>query len=70
MLRREASVYDCLMPTYRMTARAAAPPERVFDLWTDLDRMKELVGGVTTAGFPDALRQLDPSRRVKRDIRG
>jgi uncharacterized protein YndB with AHSA1/START domain len=35
------------MPTHRLTAFAAAPPERVFDLWTDLDRMKEWVGGVT-----------------------
>jgi uncharacterized protein YndB with AHSA1/START domain len=35
------------MPTHRLTALAAAPPERVFDLWTDLDRMKEWVGGVT-----------------------
>lgn len=25
----------------------AAPPEVVFDLWTNLDRMKEWVGGVT-----------------------
>ena len=35
------------MPTHRLTAFAAAPPERVFDLWIDLDRMKEWVGGVT-----------------------
>jgi uncharacterized protein YndB with AHSA1/START domain len=35
------------MPTHRLTAYAAAPPERVFDLWIDLDRMKEWVGGVT-----------------------
>jgi uncharacterized protein YndB with AHSA1/START domain len=35
------------MPTHRLTAFAAAPRERVFDLWTDLDRMKEWVGGVT-----------------------
>ena len=35
------------MPTHRLTAFSAAPPERVFALWTDLDRMKEWVGGVT-----------------------
>ena len=35
------------MPTHHLTAFSAAPPERVFDLWTDLDRMKEWVGGVT-----------------------
>ena len=35
------------MPSHRLTAFAAAPPERVFDLWVDLDRMKEWVGGVT-----------------------
>jgi uncharacterized protein YndB with AHSA1/START domain len=35
------------VPTHRLTAFAAAPPERVFDLWIDLDRMKEWVGGVT-----------------------
>ena len=35
------------MPTHRLTAFAAAPPERVFDLWIDLERMKEWVGGVT-----------------------
>jgi uncharacterized protein YndB with AHSA1/START domain len=35
------------MPTHRLTAVSAAPPERVFALWTDLDRMNEWVGGVT-----------------------
>jgi uncharacterized protein YndB with AHSA1/START domain len=35
------------MPTHHLTAYSAAPPERVFALWTDLDRMKEWVGGVT-----------------------
>ena len=35
------------MPTHHLTAFSAAPPERVFALWTDLDRMKEWVGGVT-----------------------
>lgn len=35
------------MPTHRLTAFAVAPPELVFDLWIDLDRMKEWVGGVT-----------------------
>jgi uncharacterized protein YndB with AHSA1/START domain len=33
--------------TFRFEARIAAPPEAVFDLWTNLDRMKEWVGGVT-----------------------
>ena len=35
------------MPTHHLTAFSAAPPERVFDLWIDLDRMKDWVGGVT-----------------------
>jgi uncharacterized protein YndB with AHSA1/START domain len=35
------------MPTHRLTAFSAAPPERVFTLWIDLDRMREWVGGVT-----------------------
>jgi uncharacterized protein YndB with AHSA1/START domain len=35
------------VPRHHLTALAKAPPERVFDLWTDLDRMKEWVGGVT-----------------------
>jgi len=33
--------------TYRFTVDAKAPPEVVFDLWTDLPRMGEWVGGVT-----------------------
>ena len=35
------------MGTHRLSVHVAAPPERVFDLWTNLDRMKEWVGGVT-----------------------
>jgi uncharacterized protein YndB with AHSA1/START domain len=35
------------MPTHHLTAFSAAPPDHVFALWTDLDRMKEWVGGVT-----------------------
>jgi len=35
------------VPTHRLTAFAAAPPERVFELWVALDRMREWVGGVT-----------------------
>ena len=35
------------MPSYRFTAHAKARPELVFDLWTNLDRMAEWVGGVT-----------------------
>ncbi len=35
------------MGTYRLTTLVMAPPDRVFDLWTNLDRMKEWVGGVT-----------------------
>ena len=34
------------MPTYTFTTHVAAPREVVFDLWTDLDRMREWVGGV------------------------
>jgi uncharacterized protein YndB with AHSA1/START domain len=33
--------------TYRFEARTAASPERAFDLWTNLDRMADWVGGVT-----------------------
>jgi uncharacterized protein YndB with AHSA1/START domain len=32
---------------YRFSVLIMAPPDRVFDLWTNLDRMKEWVGGVT-----------------------
>jgi uncharacterized protein YndB with AHSA1/START domain len=35
------------MGTHRFTVHIAAPPDRVFDLWTDLDRFKEWIGGVT-----------------------
>jgi uncharacterized protein YndB with AHSA1/START domain len=35
------------VPTHHLTAFSAAPPDRVFALWTDLDRMHEWVGGVT-----------------------
>jgi uncharacterized protein YndB with AHSA1/START domain len=35
------------MGAYRFTVDIAAPPELVFALWTDLDRMKDWVGGVT-----------------------
>lgn len=42
---------------YRFTVPVAAPPDRVFDLWTNLDRMKEWVGGV--AGVTDVTGPLD-----------
>jgi uncharacterized protein YndB with AHSA1/START domain len=32
---------------HRLTIDIAAPPERVFAVWMDLDRMTEWVGGVT-----------------------
>jgi uncharacterized protein YndB with AHSA1/START domain len=35
------------MGKHRVNAHVAAAPERVFALWTDLDRMKDWVGGVT-----------------------
>lgn len=35
------------MSTHRVSANVAAPPEHVFRIWTDLDRMKDWVGGVT-----------------------
>lgn len=35
------------MARFRMTVEIDAPKERVFDLWTNLDRMTEWVGGVT-----------------------
>lgn len=35
------------MPTYTYSTHVAAPIEVVFDLWTNLDRMREWVGGVS-----------------------
>jgi uncharacterized protein YndB with AHSA1/START domain len=35
------------MGEYRFSIHVAAPPEQVFDLWTDLDRLREWTGGVT-----------------------
>ena len=35
------------MSVYRFTIQIAAPPEQVFDLWTDLERFPEWIGGVT-----------------------
>jgi uncharacterized protein YndB with AHSA1/START domain len=35
------------MAIYSFTRQVAAPPERVFELWTDLDRMREWTVGVT-----------------------
>ena len=35
------------MGKYVFTVHIAAPPEAVFDLWTDLDRLHEWTGGVT-----------------------
>lgn len=35
------------MATYTLTTVVAAPLERVFDAWTDLDRFHEWIGGVT-----------------------
>jgi uncharacterized protein YndB with AHSA1/START domain len=36
------------MAHYSFTKHIAAPPELVFDLWTDLDRLAEWTGGVTS----------------------
>ena len=35
------------MAHYTISTHVVAPPEQVFALWTDLDRMGEWVGGVT-----------------------
>ncbi|HEX5014794.1 MAG TPA: SRPBCC family protein [Candidatus Limnocylindrales bacterium] len=35
------------MARYTFSIHVAAPPDRVFDLWTNLGRMGEWVGGVT-----------------------
>lgn len=36
------------MADYTFSIDVDAPPERVFALWTDLERMGEWVGGVTS----------------------
>ena len=45
------------MANFRMTVDIDAPRERVFDLWTNLDRMSEWVGGVT--GVTDVTGPID-----------
>jgi uncharacterized protein YndB with AHSA1/START domain len=35
------------MAHYTFSIHVQAPPDRVFDLWTNLERMSEWVGGVT-----------------------
>ena len=35
------------MAEYRFSIHVAASPEQVFDLWTDLDRLREWIEGVT-----------------------
>jgi uncharacterized protein YndB with AHSA1/START domain len=35
------------MATYRFTIEIAAPVEQVFDLWTNVDRWHEWIGGLT-----------------------
>ncbi|MEO8469498.1 MAG: SRPBCC family protein [Chloroflexota bacterium] len=45
------------MARYTITTRVEAPPERVFALWTNLDRMGEWVGGVT--GVSDVSGSID-----------
>jgi hypothetical protein len=39
--------YALIVAHYTLSTHVAAPPERVFALWTALDRMGEWVGGVT-----------------------
>jgi carbon monoxide dehydrogenase subunit G len=45
--RLNGPLYGPAVARYTFTTRAAAPIETVFDLWTDLDRMREWVGGVS-----------------------
>ena len=45
------------MARYTFSTHVDAPPERVFDLWTNLQRMGEWVGGVT--GVTDVSGPLD-----------
>jgi uncharacterized protein YndB with AHSA1/START domain len=39
------------MGTHRFSVHVDAPPEPVFDLWTNIDRAHEWIGGLT--GFTD-----------------
>src|SRR6187402_2800242 len=48
---------ELTMAHYSISTHVAAPPERVFALWTDLTRMGEWVGGVT--GVTDVSGPLD-----------
>ena len=47
------------MAEYVVTTLVAAPPEHVFDMWTDLDRFHEWIGGVTRV--TDRIGSLDAS---------
>jgi len=48
---------EAIVSTYRFSVDIAAPRELVFDLWTNLDRFPEWIGGVTkvtdVSGRPD-----------------
>jgi uncharacterized protein YndB with AHSA1/START domain len=46
-IRLSPGTYDPPVPTYTFSTHVAAPIDVVFDLWTNLDRMREWVGGVT-----------------------
>jgi uncharacterized protein YndB with AHSA1/START domain len=46
-----------VMAEHRISIDIAAPPERVFALWMDVDRMTEWVGGVT--GVTDVTGPID-----------
>ncbi len=41
--------YVATVARYTISTQVAAPPEQVFALWTNLERMGEWVGGVTDA---------------------
>lgn len=41
------------MARYVLTARTEAPPEVTFDLWTNVAREAEWIGGITRVGEPD-----------------
>jgi uncharacterized protein YndB with AHSA1/START domain len=45
------------MGEYRFTIHVAAPPEHVFELWTNLERAKEWIGGLSK--FTDVSGPLD-----------